>query len=500
VSDLTEGPAMRRIAVSFCWGLFLSSTYAVGIAAADDLTADTKAGLKLLAEGDAKADKGETNDAVLLYKQAFEQILPGMRKIRFKHEVKRDVTAREQLREVIRKEIENDKSPTEFHGDEIAMKALGLIPRSLDLKETLLAIYSEEIAAFYDPKTKTMHLIKEPEEKTKKAPSLLERLMGRKGGFDKDENKTVIAHELTHALADQNYDLDALSNQIKGDDDRDLALSSLVEGEATLAMFAAGNKDWDGSVMAKTPAAGLERMLNFMGPLMVSTAGGKAMRNAPEVFGELMIFPYFRGMVFCARLTNDSGWEALDAAYKSPPLSTEQILHPEKYRARPDVPMAIDLGRLDVPEGWKEATRNVAGEFQIGILLQKYQGKAAAAGWDGDGFAAFEGPDDRLGLAWLSTWDTEDDAKEFARSYCRFQTRKLDEGTKEPDTVPEIFGRTHKTTGAVYYIECRGMDVAVVEGLPREATLKLADRLFQCKKTEKRAFPTPNTESPASVK
>ena len=79
----------------------------------------------------------------------------------------------------------------------------------------MVKVYSEEIAAFYDTKTKTMHLIKEPEAKAKKPPTFLERLLGKTGGFDKDENKTVIAHELTHALADQNFDLDALQKAVK---------------------------------------------------------------------------------------------------------------------------------------------------------------------------------------------------------------------------------------------------------------------------------------------
>ena len=257
-------------------------------------------GKRLLSEGDAKADEGKANDAVILYKQAFEKLLPSMRKIPFKHEVKRDVTAREELKEVLKKEIEEDKSAAEFHGDEVGMKALGLIPASLDLKETMIKVYSEEIAAFYDPKTKTMHLIKEPEAKMKKPRGLLERLLGKPEGFDKDENKTVIAHELTHALADQNYDLDRLQKRIKGDDDRQLALSALIEGEATLTMMGAQTNDWDGTKISKIPAADLDRTFSFLMPLM-GLAGGKAMREAPAVFADLMLFPYLRGLVFYAR-------------------------------------------------------------------------------------------------------------------------------------------------------------------------------------------------------
>ena len=153
---------------------------------------------------------------MIRYKRGFENILPELRKIPFLHEVKRDVTKRENLKALLLKELEEDQTPEEFRANEMAMKAFGLLPRDFNLKETLAQVYSEEVAAFYDPKTKTMHLIEEPKKaEPKKAPGLLERLFGKKDAFDKDENKTVIAHELTHALADQHYDLQALDKAVK---------------------------------------------------------------------------------------------------------------------------------------------------------------------------------------------------------------------------------------------------------------------------------------------
>ena len=139
-------------------------------ATAQDLKFDAAIGRKLLAEGDVLADKGDTTEAQLRYKLAFEQLLPGMRKIAFKNEVKRDVTAREELKGVLLKELDDDKSAAEFRGDELGMKALGFIPKDMDFKEIMVRVYSEEIAAFYDPKTKTMHLIREP--KTEKPKQL----------------------------------------------------------------------------------------------------------------------------------------------------------------------------------------------------------------------------------------------------------------------------------------------------------------------------------------
>jgi hypothetical protein len=446
---------------------------------ADDAVAPD--GASLLLEGDKLADQGKFTEAVIKYKSGIEKLLPKLRKIPFKHEVKRDVTKRENMKELILKEIDEDMTPQEFRANELAMKALGLLPASFNLREALAQVYSEEVAAFYDPKTKTMHLIEEPKSAAPKKVGLLERLFGKKGDFDKDENKSVIAHELTHALADQHYDLDALQKTVKKDDDRSLALSALIEGEATLAMFGASMDDWEGDI-TQLPAENLEWTFNLISPFMAFMGGGQSIRNAPPIISESMIFPYFRGMVFCAKLTNKGGWAAIDDVYRDPPLSTEQILHPEKYREKPDYPMSIDLGSLAAGEAWKEVGRNVLGEMQLGILLKKHGGKAAAAGWDGDRYAVFEGPPGKLGLVWASTWDSDDDAQEFMRGYVSCQSDKVENLGAPPKRPTESIWRNDGDS--LYVVERRGRDVIVVEGFSPQTTAALVSAAHQAKKTE----------------
>ncbi len=459
-------------------------TASVRTALGDDAAdAPVRAGSKLLAEGDRLADQGQLTEAVVRYKRGFERILPALRKIPFLHEVKRDVTKRENLKALVMKEFEEDMTPEEFRANEMAMKAFGLLPRHFDLKETLAQVLSEEIAAFYDPKTKTMHLIEEPKKpESRKAPSFLERLFGKTEAFDKDENKTVIAHELTHALADQHYDLDALDKSVKKDDDRSLALSALIEGEATLTMLGAGMEDWEGREIVKMPAESLDWTFSLVSSFLPMLGGGKSLRQAPPIISESMLFPYMKGVVFCAKLANDGGWKAIDDAYRNLPLSTEQILHPEKYLARPDRPMSIDLGTLKPGAGWKEVGRNVLGEMQLQVLLRKHGGKSAAAGWDGDRYAVFEGPKDRLGLVWLSTWDSEEDAREFTAAYIRYQTSRVND-------LPRPRRGTHDTIwrnagDQFYVVQRRGMDVAVVEGFSAETTPTLLEAAFHAGKVE----------------
>jgi hypothetical protein len=473
---------LRRIAVV----LLLAGVVPAPVRA-DDPSQEIDAGKQLIQEGNELADKGETTEAVIRYKRAFERLLPVMRKLPFRHEVKRDVTAREKLKEVLIKELDEEMTPDELRANELGLKALGFLPRDFDLKSAMVQVYSEEIAAFYDPRTKTMHLIQEPEQA--KSPSLLERLLGKTGGFDKDENQTVIAHEMTHALADQHFDLKALQDAAKKDDDQALAIAALIEGEATLTMLGAQMGDFDGVATTKLPAEDLDATFSLLGSFL-PMFGGKTLRESPPILRDSMLFPYLRGLVFCAKLANDGGWEAIDQAYRSPPASTEQVLHPEKYTARPDPPQAIAFGELEPGEGWKLAGQNTVGEFQTAVLLRRHDGKRAAAGWDGDRYAVFEGPDGKLGLVWLSTWDSEEDARQFARAYARYQTVKLGDDAEEPEDVPDALRRTQG--GAAYLIERRGTDVAVVEGFDPAAADRLLQAAFAAKKSEKAAPKPPD--------
>lgn len=490
---------------ALCVALPLAPAFSASAAQAQD-------GQALLAEGDALAAEGKYDEAVLTYMKAYEKLLPGMRGLEFKRSVEGRLMPRKELEEYLNKLADEELKPEDVRGDQLLLKALGLVPGDFELRDTMLAMLTEEIGGFYDPEAEAMFLIHEPlPEGPPKEPGFFAKLFGARPAFDKDETKGVLAHEMAHALADQTFDLDAMTQTAEGDSDRELALTALVEGEAMLAMIAATSEDWDGKATAQLPARVLERSLAMAGPLM-ALAGGETFRSAPPVMTETLLFPYLRGMVFCASVTNEGGWKALDSAFLSPPISTEQILHPAKYIGRGyDAPQRIEVGELDPGGDWEQVQRDVIGELVVSIMLRQHRGRPAAAGWDGDTCTIFEGADGALGVVWITTWDTPAEAREFAQHYADYQGERFgltspsatapnadddDDAAdaRAPNAAPAVHFKNQAdhslrrvADGKVLHIELRGSDVAIIEGFDGATTDALAAAALAAKKQEVQA-------------
>ena len=180
-----------------------------------------------------------------------------------------------------------------------------------------------------------------------------------------------------------------------------------------------------------------------------------------------MIFPYFQGMVFCAKLANEGGWAAIDDVYRNPPLSTEQILHPEKYRAKPDYPMAIDLAVLKPGDGWKEVGRNVLGEMQMAVLLKKHGARRPPRA--GTATATPSSRTRKTGSGWSGsrpgTAKTTPASSLMRMSPIR--PRKWATSASRPSPSPTRYGAI--CDDRLYVVQRRGRDVAVVEGFSAES-------------------------------
>lgn len=262
---------------------------------------------------------------------------------------------------------------------------LGLIEPNLDLHALLIDLMTEQIAGFYEFDTKSMFLIGD----------------NNIGTMD----KAIVVHELTHALQDQVQDLSAYEADLETNDDAALAFSAAIEGQATLVMQ---------RYLAENVSG-----LGLLG-LLAGTLGGaqsELMSQAPRAIQASLTFPYEAGLLFA----NSVGGR-LELLSRLP-VSTEQILHPEKY-ATGEAPLAVDIDEatkhVDTTE-WTLLNENVMGEAGWRITFAEFQTEAeaalAAAGWGGDRYRTYENErSGQLMMVVASVWDSRQDAEEFSNA------------------------------------------------------------------------------------
>lgn len=437
---------------------------------------------QLLVDGDRLAEQADYSGALQRYTEAYHAIVSRIRGQKFSKRVLPNLLTRTELGQEMLRMMEQEYTPEEFALMDASYKVFGLMPSDVNSQELITKLLTEEVAGFYDPDKKRMVLIREDGDK--KDPGFLGRLFGAKAAFDRDEQKTTLAHEMTHALQDQLYGLKAMQQGIEKDDDMLLAFSALVEGDATLLMFAEmGGGESDITEMDPEVIRTTFSLMSFMLPV----AGGATYRKAPAIFRESLIFPYFQGMVFCLSVAGQNGWPAIHAAYSSPPTSSEQIMHPEKYtQARRDEPQLVTIPALDsaIPASWKHLGGNCLGEFQTSVLLKRLRiGRRAAAGWDGDRYEVYQGPDSEFGLVFVSVWDSNADAAEFAKAYKEYRQPATKDDPSDTKAADEDAGSKKPL------IEQHDDRVWVIENFSAESVGKIKTQLENCK-FETKSFPS----------
>lgn len=300
-----------------------------------------------------------------------------------------------ELQDVVVNDFFKDYTPEMAKQDADVLSAVGLLEPDFDLLQFYKDLYSEQIAGYYDSTTKEMYVIGDE-------------------GFTGLERMTY-SHEFTHVLQDQNYDLE---NGMKLNDDYCeteaeycAAVTALVEGDATLSeqyWFLRDSTDQDKNEVSDFQSS-------YKSPVYDS---------APAYMKQDFLFPYQQGFTFVQSLYGDNKWKSIDAAYKNPPVSTEQILHPEKYpNEKPVIVNLPDLSSV-LGDGWSEIDRSTMGEWYTSLILDsgidsKFQldesnATEAAAGWGGDTYVYYSNEASQAYVfAWQSDWDTTDDADDF---------------------------------------------------------------------------------------
>src|SRR6188508_610541 len=300
-----------------------------------------------------------------------------------------ELITRAELGDELERILEEEYPPEEQERDNVSLRALGLLEEDQDVADLQLQLLGDQVLGFYDDTQQRMVVVTD-------------------AGLDANARLTY-AHEYTHALQDAAFDLDTLQTDTPGEDDRGLARTALIEGDAVVSMLA-----WAFANLSP------EELIDIGATPVPSTEG------IPSWMVDQLQFPYTDGFNWASVLAGnptDPDFDQLDAAFDAPPDSTEQIIHIGKWDPR-ETPESID--ELDLAagmgDGWEEIDATPIGEETIRVMLT-FHGLArtvaneAGAGWGGDRAVIATGPNDTFAVSWRTVWDTPADAREFADAY-----------------------------------------------------------------------------------
>ena len=302
-----------------------------------------------------------------------------------------ELLTRDQLRDELLLQFEEDYPPEEVAADNATLRALGLLDADQDIADLQLQLLGDQVLGFYNKTGRRMVIV-----------------------TDEGLNplaKFTYAHEYTHALQDAAFGLASLGIEEEGQDDQALARLALVEGDATATMLA-----W---AFTNLEPAELAEITNQPLP---DTSGIPSW-----LVEQLVVFPYSDGLTWTSALTGIDptrpDFAEVDAAFGNPPDSTEQIIDLAKWQSR-EPPVAIEPFDLaaTMGGGWSEVADTPIGQAFIRMMLE-YHGVAreealdASAGWGGDRVVVAIGPGGGFAVAWRLAWDTATDAEEFLGAY-----------------------------------------------------------------------------------
>lgn len=382
-----------------------------------------------------------------------------LRGLKFQAPVKAGVWKPDRLKKMLLKDFDKEAPAADILKEEKVLKVLGLLPKDFQYRAQMIKFLTDQIGGFYRPDKKELFLVDRSGQPAMGGPAA-----------QKMNDQMVMAHELHHALQDQNFALDRWFEVLGEHNDRIQGYKALVEGEAQLV-----GMTYIMGTMGRPGMPNMKQMNRMNKMMMKMTPQGRKLAKIPPFLLDNMMFPYTEGSEFVQDMYRKYGWKGISKAFHNPPASTEQVLHPEKYINR-DEPQEIRLPnglKKVLGEKTKELTKNTLGEYSIRILLKaigvgERQANAAAAGWDGDRYIGFETAKGQVVVLWFTTWDSQAEAQEFEKTYV---------------------GALKRPNG---YIERRGTEVVMVDGLTGALRTKFVNKAFRSVKVEERWAPTPD--------
>lgn len=437
--------------------------------------------------GDAGDQKISPKEAEQLFRDVDEILKFASRDsdLPIKQEVKRKLTTRDEVVAYLQKTMAEDKDAQRLRRSELVLKKFGLLPADFNLQDFLVKLLREQVAGYYDAKTKTVNLL---------------------DWIAADQQRPVMAHELTHALQDQSFgldkwmkagdvDLDEKKNPTPEDLEKDEvseARQAVVEGQAMVVLIDYMLQPTGQSLLTSPQLANALKE-----GMLVGTSDSPAFQNAPIFLKEALTFPYRYGLDFETELLRSGGKQkAFAAAFTDPPESTRQIMEPKTYLSGERIePMRLP----DLKEDFKNYDRfdiGSMGEFDVAILIDQYAGvetsHAIYPHWRGGYYYAVRPKGDAsapLALLYVSRWSEDDSAAKFAAIYAKALGKRyhhVQDSTEQGRAAVELQNlesltgaHTWLTEQGSVVINVQATTVFISEGLDQPTNERLEKELLE---------------------
>jgi hypothetical protein len=402
------------------------------------------------------------------------------------HAVKRKLISRDEVNRYLREKFDEDEGAKRMERSEVVLKKFGLLDRDFHLRTFLLSLLTEQIAGFYDNKTKTVNLL---------------------DWIAPEEQKPVLAHELTHALQDQKVNLtkwseismDDTSHNVVEDnhhlqvDEADTARGAVAEGQA-MAVFVDYTLRPSGKTLADSP-----ELADKLKDQVSDTSGSPVMARAPLLLQESLLFPYSYGLSFEQAILVKAGKQAAFAGVlANPPSSSFEIMHPDAYMAHAPVPVIRlpDIHPLLESE-YVPYDVGVMGELDVRILTELFGGREQAQAlspeWNGGVYyaaqrrsavtAAQKESTASIALLYYSRWKNTDSARSFMHIYAAQIPRKYSGVVERAKDEADEDEKVYSTSEGDVVISRSGDSVFIGEGFDLSLARKLRESITSVQPT-----------------
>ena len=391
-----------------------------------------------------------------------------------KKKVKRTIVSREQVEKYIGEKFKDDADRIRFERSELVQKKFGLLPRQFDLHSFLVKLLAEQVAGYYDEKTRTMNLLDWNEP---------------------DMQRPVMAHELTHALQDQSYNLEKMSKHdeeiekrglqdldaLIRNDEESTCRSAVLEGQAMIVLLDYVLAPSDQSV-EKMP-----QVVDLMQASMDKSRSSPIFDSAPLLLQEELAFPYRQGMKFIKELLVAGGKKlAYTGVLARMPQTSREVMEPKEYLAGHREPPLLLPDFSLLKKDYEPFDAGAVGELDVNILLRVLAdediAKRLTPEWRGGSYyaAGKKGakPPDRnssahIGLFYISKWASEEAAQEFAKTYANSLAMRYKEVRHVHGDSPERL--QFMSSDGPIFIQQTGNMVVAVESFEEDVAKKLIE-------------------------